>query len=148
MGYNYLGKVKTLQAKYDEAIDLFKKAIELNPENPKIYCDQASAYVESGSLTSASTCLTNARKIDRTYGYAYIVEGDLITKQAYRKVSPEGELDYCAKEKFEEAYNTYKAAMNDEKWGNIARSRMKTIKDYLPTGEERAAWKHMGQSCD
>ncbi len=148
MGYNYLGKVKTLQAKYNEAIELFSKAIELNPDNPKIHCDQAQAYVESGKLSSASSCLANARKIDKGYGYANIVEGDIISKQAYNKVSPAGELDYCAKETFQKAYNTYKRVINDERWGNVARARMKTIKDYIPTSEETAAWKHMGKSCD
>jgi hypothetical protein len=62
--------------------------------------------------------------------------------------SPQGELDFCAKEKFELAYETFKKALSDSKWGPVARSRMESVKQYRPTGEEKAALKHLGKSCE
>ncbi|MFP4458765.1 MAG: tetratricopeptide repeat protein [Candidatus Zixiibacteriota bacterium] len=147
-GYRYLGNVKSLQGKYDEAIKNLEKAIELAPDNPRLYCDQAQAYIEKGQTSRASRCVSQARKIDSDYAYAFIAEGDILTKIAYEMVSPEGELEFCTKKKFEEAYNKYKQVANDKRWGPVARARMRRIDDYLPTQEEKNTFKLMGRTCD
>jgi len=147
-GYRYLGLIYMIDGKYSEATSNLQKAIEIAPDNANLYCELATVGVESGNVGAARRCLSNAKKLNETIARIHIVEGNIIAKEAYNMLPADGTLDYCTKLKYETAYDTYKKALGDERWGATAQRLMNGIKDYRPTSEEKAAWKFLGKSCE
>jgi Tfp pilus assembly protein PilF len=146
-GFRYLGLIYMIEENYTEASKNLQKAVEIAPDNSNLHCELATIGIQSGKLSSARKCLRNAKKVEEVTARVYIIEGNIITKEAYNMLPPDGTLDYCTKLKYEIAYNTYKKAAGDERWGETAKRLMNGIKDYRPTSEEKSAWKFLGKSC-
>jgi tetratricopeptide (TPR) repeat protein len=147
-GYRYLGLIYSMQGKEQEALEKLQKAVELNSADAELHCELAESYLATSNVTAARQCVNNAKQIDHSLARITVIEGDIKKNNAYSMVSPNGEIDYCTKEVFKEAYDIYRGALSDERWGPVARRKMAEIKDYLPSAEEAAAWKHLGKSCD
>ena len=56
---------------YDEAIDTYTKAIDLDPTNPVYYSNRAAAYSSKGDHLSAVGDAGKAIKVDPSYVKAY-----------------------------------------------------------------------------
>ncbi len=147
-GYQYMGLALAADGKYKEALAKFKKAEELNPKSVKLMCDIAATYKDMKRYSSAQSYIAKAKKIDPSYGYIYIVEGDIIQQQAMDKVPPSGELNMEIKCQFLKASKIFRKALRDPNWSDFARSKLDYLKPYLPTKEEIAAYKFIeGKSC-
>lgn len=62
--YYLLGSVNQLIKNFNEAITQYKKAIELNPENPDYYCAIADCYGEIDSIYDKKKALIESLKYD------------------------------------------------------------------------------------
>ena len=64
-----------------EALDLIKKAVELNPNNPSYLDSFGWAYFKSGQLDEAEKYLNNALRIDESSSTIHEHLGDVYQKQ-------------------------------------------------------------------
>ena len=147
-GYQYMGLALAADGKYKEALEQLKKAEKINPNSVKLMCDIASTYIDMKKYSLAQRYINKAKKIDPSYGYIYIVEGDIYQQKAMDKVPPSGEVNMEIKCMFLKATKIYKKALRDPNWAGIAKSKINYLKPYLPTKEEIAAYKFIeGKSC-
>ena len=128
---------------YSSALKYMNKAKKLNPDNPKIYCDIAMVYLKKKDYTKAEKFANTSLSRKPRYGYAYIILGEVKEAKARESAGPKGELTYDVKLIFEEAYNLYKKALSDPDWCEQAKLKMKYIKDYLPTEEEKRTYEFL-----
>ena len=147
-GYQYMGLALAADGKYKKALEQLKKAEKLNPNSVKLMCDIASTYTEMKKYSMAKKYIAKAKKIDPSYGYIYIVEGDIYQHQAMDKVPPSGEINMEIKCMFLKATKIYKKALRDPNWRGIAQSKLDYLKPYIPTHEEIVQYKFItGKSC-
>jgi len=151
-GYQYMGLALAADSKYNEALEQLKKAKDLNPDceicMAKIMCDIASLYKDMKKYNNAETYIAKAKSHDSSYGYIYIVEGEIIQQRAMDQVPESGELNMEIKCRFLKANRVYRKAFRDPDWLGIAQSKIDYLKPYIPTGEEIAQYKFItGNSC-
>ncbi len=151
-GYQYMGLALAADGKYSEALEQLKKAKDLNPDceicMAKIMCDIASLYKDMKKYSSAETYIAKAKSHDSSYGYIYIVEGEIIQQRAMAQVPESFELNMEIKCQFLKANRVYRKAFRDPDWLGIAQSKIDYLKPYIPTGEEIASYKFItGNSC-
>jgi len=128
---------------HSSALKYMNKAKKLNPDNPKIYCDIAMAYLKQKNYAKAEKFANTALSKKSGYGYAYIILGEVKEAKAREAAGPKGELTYDVKLIFEEAYNLYRKALSDPDWHEQAKLKIKYIKDYLPTEEEKRTYEFL-----
>ena len=61
----------TKNARYDEALEAFKRAIELNPMNPDAHYGLGGIYNQKENYSSAEKAFSTTLKLDPTYVDAY-----------------------------------------------------------------------------
>lgn len=61
---NFIGKLKTKEAKYDEAVQLFDEALAINPANKWFYINKATALAENNKIEEA---LKTIEKLNSAY---------------------------------------------------------------------------------
>jgi tetratricopeptide (TPR) repeat protein len=66
--------------RYEEAITVYKKALELEPQNPKLYFDISECYALSNNLESAIASLEKAIEIDSSFAPFYNNRGLLYSQ--------------------------------------------------------------------
>ncbi len=147
-GYQYMGLALAADGKFREALSTLQKAEKINPNSVKLMCDIASTYIDMKKYISANGYIDKAKSLDASFGYIYIVEGDLYQQQAMDKVPPSGELNMEIRCQFLKASRIYKKAFRDPSWSGIAQSKVNYLKPYIPSKEEIAAYKFIeGKPC-
>ena len=88
MGIEYYERLQ-----FDEAIQNFNRAIEIDPENAWTYCNRGNAYRKQGLLAMAIKDFTNASHLAQNYSDAYYYRGRAYYRQKnYEKAIQD--LDY------------------------------------------------------
>lgn len=77
----YQGQRALVREEYDEAIALFRKALEGSPNDPGILADLGVAHFRKNDLQQAAQYLERAKSIDPTYGKPYPYMGMIYEKQ-------------------------------------------------------------------
>ena len=96
---NVCGTANVGMKQYDEAIDMFRQALTVNPNHAPVHCNMGNALQEKGDLDSAIKCFTEALKIRPDFVDAYSNMGNALQAK--------GDLDA--------AITSYKQAIKIEK---------------------------------
>jgi len=81
LAYNNLGAIYTEKGMMDEAILLYKKALEITPNDPIILTNLGKNYGHQGRLNEAKAMLQKAMNINPDYAAAHIHLGDVFIIQ-------------------------------------------------------------------
>src|SRR2546426_11674952 len=82
-GYNNLGVFYDGQSRFDEAVAQLQHAVELTPDNARVYLNLAAVYIDSGDFKrfpQAEQALKKSLELSPTYpayanlGYLYVQE--------------------------------------------------------------------------
>ncbi|MEK6732399.1 MAG: tetratricopeptide repeat protein [Candidatus Omnitrophota bacterium] len=100
--YNNAGRLYSSSNIWNEAFPLFKKAVDLNPENALAHCNMGTAYAVSGDWENAVKSQEEALRLDSGLIIAYgnLADATLNLGEAYR-----------SQNKLEEANNRYSDAI-------------------------------------
>jgi len=74
--YKFLGQYDKANEDYTQAIELYNKAIELNPNNAILFDNRAQLYYDLGQYDKAIEDCTKAIELNPNYAYAYRRRGD------------------------------------------------------------------------
>jgi tetratricopeptide (TPR) repeat protein len=131
-----MGIMSLKTKKYQEAIDFFKQAIEMNEDQSKTadyHIALASAYSSMGSYSAARAEARKAANLKSGYGLPYIMIGDWIASS-----SSCGGEDACVQKAIYwlavDYYN--KAKSVDPSVTGTANQKIATYKKYFPTKED------------
>jgi tetratricopeptide (TPR) repeat protein len=125
--------------KYSQAVNDYKKAIELNPENVDNMLKIAENYKWLNQFSKAKFWINKTLNKKRGYGKAYIAMGELF----------EAAVPYCQKKigrksakmedklMYEKALKMYKKAQNDPAYKSKAKQKTNFVQPLLPTQEDR-----------
>jgi tetratricopeptide (TPR) repeat protein len=131
-----MGVMSLKTKKYNEAIDFFKQAIEMNEDQSKsadYHIALASAYSSMGSYSSARVEAKKAASLKSGYGLPYIMIGDWIASSS----SCGGEDACIQKAIYWLAVDYYtKAKSIDPSVASTANQKIATYKKYFPTKED------------
>jgi len=134
----YLGNAKQNLEQYHEAIAIFEKIIAIKPDNKKILCSMATSYKDLNQLRKARSIANKALNIDRNYGLAYIVLGEIyevavdncMNKRGAKSTSFDDKLVYKL------AYDQYARAAKDIQFSDLATRKMNYLQPDIPTKED------------
>lgn len=103
------------QEKYNEALEKYKAAIEIDASNAVYYCNRAAAYSKISDFTNSIEDCKNALKIDPSYGKAWGRLG----------------LALLSNNQYEEAYEAYNKAIQLEPTNDGYKQNLKIVEDKL-----------------
>lgn len=134
----YLGNSLFGAENYREAITVYKAIVDANPDNKKVYTDIANCYKELKQFQTARNYVYSATKVDRNYGLAYIVLGEIYeaTVDDCMKQTAKKSPKFDDKLVFKEAYRQYELATKDLQFKDTAVRKMSYLKDFLPSKED------------
>ena len=72
---SYMGRSSLGLGNFDDAITFFTEAIELQPNDPKLYCERGCAYLKKGIYQNAIEDCQNALSYDKSLSQAYLQYG-------------------------------------------------------------------------
>ncbi|ENN81065.1 small glutamine-rich tetratricopeptide repeat-containing protein beta [Dendroctonus ponderosae] len=101
--------------KYQEAVDEYSKAIELNPYNAVYYCNRAAAYTRLMKDLDAINDCNEAIKLDPSYGKAYGRLG----------------IAYSNLNKYDLAYQAYETALKYDPTNAMYETNLKVAQERL-----------------
>ncbi|RNA17139.1 Small glutamine-rich tetratricopeptide repeat-containing alpha [Brachionus plicatilis] len=115
------------QEKFNEALEQYNKAIEIDKSNAVYYCNRAAAYSKLSDFNSSIEDCKNALKIDPSYGKAWGRLGKFILG-----------LALLSNNQNEEAYEAYNKAIQLEPNNEGYKQNLKIVEEKLknsnPTG--------------
>lgn len=86
--YKEIGNQHFKDGRFEESIEMFSKAIELDPENPIFYCNRSISYASLGeyekSVLDARIAIDKRRDQGYVKAYYYLIKG-LIELKHYHK---------------------------------------------------------------
>ena len=123
---------------YSEAIVEYKKILQYEPENAEVMCNIASDYRNMNQFSNARYWVNKALKAKPGFGMAHMIMAEVY----------EASVPYCQnkgnrKRKYDDglvyemAKREYEKALRDPNYKANARSRINSLKPYLPTEEEK-----------
>lgn len=124
------------QERYSSAIDDYKKAVDIEPQNAVIMCSIANAYRNKNEFSKGRYWINKALGVKPGFGLAYITMGEIY----------ESAVTFCQKgrgRKYDDglvygmAYAQYGRALNDPSYKNLARARRSNLRPFLLTKEEK-----------
>lgn len=131
-----MGIMSLKTKKYQDAVDYFKQALEMNKQEDKkvdYYIELAQAYSSMGSYAAARTNALKAAELKSGYGLPYLMIGDMIASSTSC-----GGSDACAQKAiYWLAVDYYvKAKSVDPSVSETANSKIASYKKYYPTKED------------
>ncbi|MFQ5648338.1 MAG: tetratricopeptide repeat protein [bacterium] len=119
------------------AIKEFKKILALQPDNKKMMAEISRGYKELGSFQSAKTYANKALRVDRRYGFGWIVLGEAYEGSAEICVNKKnGSVDFSDKLIYELARQQYRRAFQDLEFRQEAERHISFLQTVLPTKED------------
>jgi len=103
------------QEKFNEALEQYNKAIEIDKSNAVYYCNRAAAYSKLSDFTNSIEDCKNALKIDPSYGKAWGRLG----------------LALLSNNQFEEAFESYTKAIQLEPNNEGYKQNLKIVEEKL-----------------
>jgi len=103
------------QEKFNEALEQYNKAIEIDKSNAVYYCNRAAAYSKLSDFINSIEDCKNALKIDPSYGKAWGRLG----------------LALLSNNQFEEAYEAYNKAIQLEPTNDGYKQNLKIVEEKL-----------------
>lgn len=113
-----LGNDRLREEKYQEAVDCYTKAINLDGRNPVYFCNRAAAHTHLNNHQAAVNDSKRAIEIEPTYSKAYGRLG----------------LAYTSLKKFGEAKNAYLKALELEPENETYRRNFELNEEFLQSG--------------
>jgi tetratricopeptide (TPR) repeat protein len=120
------------------AIADYKKIIDIEPGNAAIMCSTASCYRRLKEFKNGMYWVNKALSAKSGFGLAYITMGEIYEDivmycqdQTKRPRKPDDGLVY------QMAYDEYRKASRDPNYSSLADKRMRSVKPYLQTEEEK-----------
>lgn len=163
--YAALGVVYTKAGQYDEAINLFKKALELNEPSAKLNADLGLIYEKKGETEKAIEQYKVALTLDRNFYLAHIYLGNLylqkqknfnLAEQEYKKALEIKKNDpvilsflgnvYYNQAKYDQALKIYLEALKLDPNSDILNSKIGFT--YLKLSNYDAAIQIFGKSLN
>lgn len=136
---NYWKQLSTAYEKLektDEAINAYKKLIELQPDNKENFVNIAIIYKNLDQLSVARTYLYKAMNIDSEWDYPYLIEAQ-IYEQAARNCVNQTSYEFLDKCVYQLAVDTYRrAAAKNGSFSSQASSRVGALQNSVPSQED------------
>jgi tetratricopeptide (TPR) repeat protein len=144
----YLGGSYFGTEQYREAIKVYKAIVDGQPDNKKIYTDIANCYKEIKQFQTARNYVYQATKVDRKYGLAYIVLGEIYEATVDECMQQTGKKSPKFDDKlvFQEAHRQYEIASRDLQFKDQALRKKSYLTDFLPSKEDKFFNKSRRQS--
>lgn len=123
-----------------KAIATYKSILDIDPQNIRVLCSLARAYVFQNSFSTARNYAIKARRIDSNNGEPYIVMGEIYTRAAeYCSGKRDDDKGYSYDDKlvFEKAAAQYRQAEKDPNFASTANSRRKALSSFFRTKEDK-----------
>ena len=76
-----LGDAYFESQRYQEAIQIYEKAVTINPQNPDVLNDLALSYYYTGKIEQGLDTVNRAIEADPAYKYAWLTKGFILTSQ-------------------------------------------------------------------
>jgi tetratricopeptide (TPR) repeat protein len=119
------------------AINDYKKILDLEPDNALTMCNTGSCYRRLKEFDNGMYWVNRALKTKSGFGLAYITLGEIYEDivmhcqaKENRPRKPDDGLVYL------KAYEAYTRAAKDPQFSALAQKRMRSVKPYLQTKEE------------
>ncbi len=123
---------------HSNAIDDYKKIIELDPDNAEIMIKIAKNYKLQNQFSNARYWINKALQAKRNFGLAYITMGEIYEAAvSYCQRQRGGEDKYQDKMVYELAFEEYEKAQSDPAYVSKARSKQNYVKPLMPTTEDK-----------
>lgn len=137
---NYWKQLANAQQKLnntDEAIQAYKKLIELQPDNKDSYVNIAIIYKDLGQFSVARSYLQKAMNLDKEWAYPIYLEANLYEEAARDCSSRNGKLTFMDKCVFKLAAETYRrAGTKTGPYASVGAQRAKAFASTVPTQED------------
>jgi len=135
----HLGGSLSSNENYREAITIYKNIVAAKPDNKKVFAEIANCYRELKDFSTARSYVQKSLKVDKSYGHAYIVLGEIYEDAVDKCMRDTGRKapKFDDKLVFLEAYRQYKKAANDQQFKDRAQNKMSYLNDFLPTKEDK-----------
>ena len=112
VAWRLLGRFRKRCGETAVAVDAFRRAIELNPEEVRVYSEMALALSDLGRHEEAVTWVEQAVRRGPEDGYAYVTWGDILRDQGMAAADSTGNVPYEAKIVLESAIEKYRKALD------------------------------------
>ncbi|EGR31769.1 stress-induced protein sti1 family protein, putative, partial [Ichthyophthirius multifiliis] len=116
--YKNQGNKAFQENRFEEAVDLFTKAIQINPNDHVYYSNRSGAYASKGDLEKALEDANKCIQLKPDWAKGY-----------QRKGHAEYELG-----KLEDAVNTYKKGLEYEPNNTVLKERLQNVQDEISQG--------------
>ncbi|RMD94190.1 MAG: tetratricopeptide repeat protein [Calditrichaeota bacterium] len=145
-----LAKVYQKSNQYRKAIAEYKKILKIEPKNARAVASIANNYLLLGQLKTAKQFAVRAARLDRSYGFSYIVLGKVYEKavEECKKKAGRERDSFSDKLIYKVAYDTYKKAQNDIEVKQEALARMRSLEPVLPKQEDYFMHKGVTKATD
>ena len=133
-----LAKIYQRSEQYRKAIAEYKNILKLDPKNARAMASIANNYLLLGQLRTAKQYARRAMKLDRAYGFPYIVLGRVYEKavEECKKKAGRERDNFDDKLIYKIAYDTFKKAQSDIEVRQEALARMQSLELVIPKQED------------
>lgn len=134
-----LAQIYQTSGNFQKAIGVFDKILEKKPNDVKAITGLADSYKELGQLRKALRLAKKATRLDRNYGRAFLVVGQIYETVVENCKEAAGRKNYNFDDKlvFEMAHRQWQLAARDPEVKSRAESLMASIKEVLPQKSDR-----------
>ncbi len=136
----YIGNAYEGLTQPTQAIKSYKSILEFATDKPNVYCAIASVYARLNDFPTAQSYIRRAQRIDRNYGYSYMVMGEIYENSVSFCSANRGQKGYSYDDKlvFELARKEYqKAAARDPNVAVSANNRFNQMEAFIPTKADK-----------
>ena len=133
-----LARVYQRSEQYRKAIEENKNILKLDPNNVRAMAQIAYNYFLLGQLQTARNYARRAIRLDKEYGFSYIVLGRVYEQTVENCRKKAGRTSYNFDDKLinKMAYDTFKKALVDIETKEEAQARMRSLEPVIPTNED------------
>lgn len=124
---------------FRDAVGTYQKLLEIDGNDQDVLCNIAAAYAQLKQFSTARNYAARAKRVDASYGRAYIVMGDIYVAAAEHCNNQRGDNNYSYDDKlvFEMARAEYAAARKDPNFAARANTLYNGLRDFARSVEDK-----------